>query len=197
MPRTVCMILRKTPFQDTGFILTGISPDYGRVDLLCRGIRKQGGKKFPLAGLFREISIDFREPKTESGLVSPGNPEPVRSHDDLAQDPDVYLAACGFAGFLLKNARPMVPLPRSYLAVSRMFTRCAETGKTVPWLAYAKLAFLHENGFVSVPPDKEWILEAVLSFTCGGTDATPRFTESYRKKFIVWIESLADRCSAG
>lgn len=195
MPRTPCIILRKTPFQETGLILACLSPDFGRIDLLCRGIRKFGKRSFPVASLFREISIDFREPKTSSGLVSLRAPEPILSHDALAEEPSAFLAACSLASFLLRNIRPMVSLPDTYRALSRMLNQTAETGTATPWLTYVKLVFLCENGLVSVPPERQNILDSVTAFAVGDLDGPPPFRIDYQERFLRWIEDMAERCS--
>lgn len=195
MPRTSCIILRKTPFQETGLILASLSPDFGRVDLLCRGVRKFGKRSFPVVSLFREISFDFREPKGASGLVSLRAPEPLMSHDALAGEPDSYLAACSLAAFLLRNSRPMVALPDTFRALSRMLTRTADSHSAVPWLSYVKLVFLCENGFVSVSPEQQIILDSVTAFAVGTREEPPPFRAEYRERFVRWIEETAEHCS--
>ena len=195
MPRTSCIILRKTPFQETGLILACLSPDFGRIDLICRGVRKFGKRSFPVASLFREISFDFREPKTASGLVSLRAPEPILSHDDLAGEPSAFLAACSLAAFLLRNSRPMVSLPDTFRALSRMLTRTAETRTATPWLSYVKLVFLCENGLVSVPPDRQNFLDSVTEFAVGIREEPPLFPAGSRERFVRWIEDMAERCS--
>lgn len=195
MPRTPCIILRKTPFQETGLILACLSPDFGRIDLLCRGVRKFGKKSFPVIALFREISIDFKEPKNASGLASLRAPEPVLSHDALAEEPSAYMAACALAAFLLRNSRPMVALPDTFRALSLMLTKTAETRTATPWLSYVKLIFLCENGLVSVPEDRQNILDFVAAFASGLRSEPPPFRPEFLERFVRWIEDEAERCS--
>ena len=195
MSRTSCIILRKTPFQETGLILACLSPDLGRIDLLCRGVRKFGKKAFPVVSLFREISLDFKEPKNASGLASLRSPEPLLSHDDIAAEPDSYLAACSLASFLLRNSRPMVALPDTFRALSRMLTRTAETRTAEPWLSYVKLVFLCENGLVSVPEDRQIVLDSVTAFAAGLRSEPPPFRPDFLDRFVRWIGEQAERCS--
>ena len=195
MPRTPCIILRKTPFQETGLILACLSPDFGRIDLLCRGVRKFGKRSFPVISLFREISIDFKEPKNTSGLASLRAPEPILSHDALAEEPSAYLAACSLAAFLLRNTRPMVALPDTFRALSLMLTRTAETRTANPWLSYVKLVFLCENGLVSVPEDRQIVLDSVAAFAAGLQSEPPPFRTDFLERFVRWIEDQAERCA--
>ena len=45
--KTTYIILRKIPFQDSSLIVSGLSPEFGRLDFLLRGARGTGAKKFP------------------------------------------------------------------------------------------------------------------------------------------------------
>ena len=192
MPRTDYMILRRTPYMESSLIVSGISPDFGRLDFLLRGARKTGRKNFPFACLFRELSIEFRLPRGESTLSSLQSHEPLRSHDDLALAPETYLAACDIASFLLRNTRFQLPVPRTFRALSNMFARAGTERNAFPWLPYAQLVFLHENGFVSAPPEKEKILCAVFDFAEGRTDAPPPFSDRYLTLFTAWIRALSE-----
>ena len=75
--KTTYIILRKIPFQDSSLIVSGLSPEFGRLDFLLRGARGTGAKKFPYAELFRELAIEFRPPK----LHSPGTMCNLTSHE--------------------------------------------------------------------------------------------------------------------
>lgn len=195
MPWTDYMILRRTPYMESSLIVSGISPDFGRLDLLLRGARKTGKKSFPFAGLFRELSIEFRLPRGEQTLASLQNHEPVRTHDDLASSTETYLAACDFASFLLRHTRFQLPVPRTFRALSCMFARAASDRTPSPWLPYAQLVFLHENGFVSVPQEKEHILCSVFDFAEGRTETPPPFSPRYLTLFTAWIHALSDSCT--
>ncbi len=196
MPQTPYIILRKTPYMESSLIVSGISPEYGRLDFILRGALKGGKKKFPFAVLFRELTVECRLPDGDSTLGTLQSQEPLYCHDSVALHTETYFAACEYAAFLLKNTRCAVPVPRSYQAFSCMLKKAAETGKANPWIPYAKLVFLHENGFVSVPPEKEKILDMVFRFAEGGTVVPPPFNERYQKDFIIWIHALAAHCIA-
>ena len=127
--------------------------------------------------------------------VSLRAPEPILSHDDLAGEPSAFLAACSLAAFLLRNSRPMVSLPDTFRALSRMLTRTAEMRTAMPWLSYVKLVFLCENGLVSVPPDRQNFLDSVTEFAVGIREEPPLFPAGSRERFVRWIEDMAERCS--
>ena len=111
--KTTYIILRKIPFQDSSLIVSGLSPEFGRLDFLLRGARGTGAKKFPYAELFRELTIEFRPPK----LHSPGtmcnltSHELIASFDSIALRIENYLRMCAYAAFLLKHTKPMLEIP--------------------------------------------------------------------------------------
>ena len=58
---TVCLILRHTPFQESSLIVSGISPDAGRLDFLLKGARGLGKKKFPPSCFLFNFVVPFPE----------------------------------------------------------------------------------------------------------------------------------------
>ena len=79
--QTDYIILRKIPFQESSLVVSGISPDYGRLDFLLKGARSAGGKKFPYAGLFRELQVEFQDNRSGSSLLYMKTHEPVTGFD--------------------------------------------------------------------------------------------------------------------
>ena len=45
---TNLIVLRKTPYMETSLIISGLSPDFGKLDLLAKGELKISSKKFEL-----------------------------------------------------------------------------------------------------------------------------------------------------
>lgn len=201
MPRTEYIILRKTPFRDTSLIVAGISPDFGRMDFMLKGARSLSAKKFPHAELFRELHIDFKEPKTHSGLFSMSSHESLTSHDAIALKIENYLAACEFSLFLLRHSHPMLEMPMTYRASCTLFTRLESVDRPEPWISFAKLAFLYEGGFL---PDiaecgylgeqragQKELFERLLDCAVGDAESeTLEISRAYLDKFIAWINAL-------
>ena len=46
---TQYLVLAKRPYQESALLLSGISPDCGRLELIAHGARKIEGKKMPVA----------------------------------------------------------------------------------------------------------------------------------------------------
>jgi len=185
MIRTSFIVLRRTPFKESGLVIAGLSPDCGRVDLIVKGARTIGRKKFPVYELFRELAIQFNEPKNE-GLVSPRSVEPLAEFDAIAKNPEGYLAACEHAAFVLRHSRQMLPCPESYEALKAMLSRLASNScDAKKAVALAKLAFLEESGLVPEGVDPE-LLESAA-----GRIPPPQFDDAYWKRMTDWIDGLA------
>lgn len=181
------IILRKTPFQESSLIAAGISPDFGRVDFLLKGARSVHKRKFPEAELFREFQVQFREAKNADGLANLVSADLCSIHDAVAEHPEHYIAACSCAAFLLKNTRPMLPVPDSYQAFIVLLCRLAAEKNSEPWCSLAKFVFLYENGFV--PKDDE-ATQRLLQFALTPDRALPDDRRDWWMKFENWVENL-------
>ncbi len=195
--RTTYIILRKTPFQESSLIVSGLSPEFGRLDFLLRGARGTGAKKFPYAELFRELAIEFRPPKLHSPgtLCTLTSHELIASFDSIALRIENYLQMCAYAAFLLKHTKPMLEIPGTCRALEVLLSRLTtETEPAFP-VAVAKLMFLQESGFVpeAMGTDdfrQEQILDSLLEYAVDPEISPPALTEEYRKKLIRWINEL-------
>lgn len=192
--QTDYIILRKVPFQESSMVVSGLSPDYGRLDFLLKGARGSGAKKFPYAGLFRELSVEFRENHGGNGLLYMKSQEPKCNFDSIAEYPENYIRVCTWVQFLLKHTRPMLAVNRTYAALHLALSRLSAGGGEFQ-LAAAELVFLHESGFVpdmSVnDPEKENLLERLLDYALAPDSPEPGFSPAFQKKLIQWIHALS------
>ena len=185
--KTTYIILRKIPFQDSSLIVSGLSPEFGRLDFLLRGARGTGAKKFPYAELFRELAIEFRPPK----LHSPGtmcnltSHELIASFDSIALRIENYLRMCAYAAFLLKHTKPMLEIPGTCRALEVLLSRL--TVETEPDFPVASAKLMGTGGF-----RREQILDSLLEYAVNPECPAPDLTEEYRRKLIRWINELCD-----
>lgn len=186
--RTSYILLRKTPFQESSLIVSGFSPDYGRIDFLLKGAKLVGKKKFPEAELFREFQVIFREAKNADGLANLISAEFVASHDGIAARPDHYISACNFAAFLLRNTKPMLPVPMTFCAFQLLLSRLEKSSTSEPWLSLAMYAFLYENGFV--PQGEDAQQERLLAYAIDPGRKIPEDKNDFWKRFRIWIDNL-------
>lgn len=194
MLKTDYIILRKTPFQESSLIVNGLSPDYGRLDFLLKGACGTGAKKFPYAGLFRELAIEFRETGGGSNLFYMKSHEPKACYDAIANHPENYLKACDYARFLLKHTHSMLELPLTYRSLTVLLRRLAGPVDGIFPVAAAKLVFLQESGFVpeagAEDPKRASALESILEYALTEDSPAPPFSEDYRKQLIQWTDAL-------
>lgn len=192
--KTRYTILRKVPYQESSLVVSGLSPDYGRLDFLLKGARASGGKKFPYAGLFRELQVEFQDNRSGSGLLYMKTHEPVTGFDAVANFPDNYLLLCEWVRFLLKHTRPMLELRQSYAALLLALERLAKPGGGEFQLAAAKLVFLQESGFVPDPPENDpqraAAMENILNYALQNDLPEPPFSPEYRDRLVRWIRDL-------
>ncbi len=181
------ILLRKTPFQDSSLIVSGISADYGRIDFLFKGAKNISKRHFPEAGLFREYHILFREAKSADGLAGIISWEPVAFHDKIAELPEHYLALCNLTAFFLRHTKPMLPVPYSFQAFRTLLCRLEQEKKSEPWISLAKFVLLHESGFV---PESSRV-ERLLGLALDPRKTIPEEdSKDFWKRFRTWVDNL-------
>ena len=82
---TPVIVLSKTPYRESSLIVVGISPDYGRISLMCSGARKISGTSYVTVDLFRELSVEFTE--SRSTLKNAREIEILSTNDKLPEYP--------------------------------------------------------------------------------------------------------------
>ena len=192
--QTDYIILRKIPFQESSLIVSGLSPDCGRLDFLLKGARGTGAKKFPYAGLFRELTVEFRENPSGTGLLYMKSQEPKCSFDAIAGYPENYIRLCSWVQFLLRHTRPMLALRLTYAALRLALGRLSSGGGEFQQAA-AELVFLHESGFVPEnagnDPERELLLEQTLDYALDPERPEPAAVPEKKEQLIRWIRSLS------
>ena len=192
--KTRYIILRKIPYQESSLVVSGLSPDYGRLDFMLKGARSSGAKKFPFAGLFRELMVEFRENPSGGSLLYMKTHEPLLGFDAIADYPENYLLMCEWVQFLLKHTRPMLEVRRSYDALLTALKRLTRPGGGEFQLSAAKLVFLQESGFVPDPPEDDRqraaALESILEYAVSPDLPEPVFSPEYRTRLVSWIHDL-------
>lgn len=192
MSETDYIILRKTPFRESSLIVSGISPELGRLDFIMRGYSSGKSGKFSIAGSFRELHIEFKTKKEDlSGLLSAGKMELLTNYDSIAENIPGYLAACELSAMLLKNTAPMIPIPETYRAFS-LFLRSIQNGKTPePYVSLVYLMLLQEGG--ELPPQEgragEFLIR-LLNRISNGEDIPEDIPESYWEKLAEWRKNI-------
>lgn len=188
MNETDYIILKKTPFRETSFIVSGISPEFGRIDFLMRGRLSGKAGKFFLPGLFRELHIWFQIKKADKqGLIRADKSEFVSEFDAVSENIPGYLAACNVAAVILANTEMMVPVPETYRAF-RLFLQMIQAGNPPePYESLVYLTLLHESG--ELPPQEGRageFLQSLLNCAGQGRAVPDGIPDSYWTKLVEW-----------
>ena len=198
MIATQMIVLSKQPYRESALLLSGISPDYGRLNLVAHGAQALSEKKFPAADLFRELDVEFNE-EGASDLFTARKVELTASFDALANDPKHFQFAGRIGGFLLKNSAPAVPLPLTYDAL-----RCVLGQLALPpdapdrWTmeqcaVVIRVTYLYENGLLpEVKSEKEGnFLENLVA---AGVESSqlPACRADYWKTLNHWLGDLCE-----
>lgn len=192
---TPLIVLSKSPYRESSLIVTGISPDYGRVQLLCNGAQKISGKDYVLVDIFRELMVEFTE--SRSTLKNAREIELVSANDQLPENPVHYRLAGKMGAFLLANIKEDLPMPYTYDTFSSVLKHLScippeeERWTAMQCAVVLKTAFLCENGLLPQSTDERSsaFLENVVA---AGIDnsALPKCPDDYWAKLNDWLGAI-------
>lgn len=194
---TPLIVLSRTPFRESSLIIVGISPDYGKLQLVCNGALKSAVSGGVTADLFRELSVEFSPGR--SSLVTLREMELISANDKLADLPVNWRLAGKMAAFLLANIKEDLPMPYTYDSFSSVLKHLSctmpeeERWTPMQCAVVLKTAFLCENGLLPQNTDEKStaFLENVVA---AGIDnsALPRCPQEYWAKLNDWLGMVID-----
>lgn len=194
---TPLIVLSKSPFRESSLIVAGISPDYGKLQIVCNGALKVTGSNFPVVDLFRELNVEFTESK--SNLKNVRDVELLSAFDKLADIPVNYRLAGKMGAFLLANIKEELPLPYTYDSFRSVLAHLScEMPAEVRWTpmqcaVVLKTAFLCESGLLPQSQDERSsaFLENVVAAGIENSDL-PRCPQNYWAQLNDWLGTLMD-----
>ena len=151
------IVLRKTPYRENALVLSGISPDFGKLEVIAYGAA--GSSKpnsFPVADIYRVLSVTLKDSDLEqgkNGLLAAKDIELIEDFPDLPRKLDNLKFIGKIGGFLLRNTVFESPLPLVYDAL-RSLLRILSNNEVWSQREAAiviKLTFLYENGLLPEP----------------------------------------------
>ena len=151
------IVLRKTPYRENALVLSGISPDFGKLEVIAYGAA--GSSKpnsFPVADIYRVLSVTLKDNDLEqgkNGLLAAKDIELIEDFPDLPRKLDNLKFIGKIGGFLLRNTVFESPLPLVYDAL-RSLLRILSNNEVWSQREAAiviKLTFLYENGLLPEP----------------------------------------------
>lgn len=206
------IILRKTPYMETSLVINGLSPDFGRLDLLVKGELKLGAKKYPVMDLFREVQVSFYENHSSAMRCAIGA-ELVAEHDSIAEIPENFMLAARLGNFLLNNTQPELPCPQTSLVLGNVLAQLGPGGNEellkkrffgqlwgrLHCSVILKIGFLHENGFMpdtlsdneTQNHEQQLFIEQVVEAGLGEA-ALPERANRYWPQLDRWLDSLCE-----
>ncbi len=196
MTLTQLIVLSKQPYRESALLLSGLSPDCGKLSLVAHGAQKLSEKSYPVADLYRELDVEF-EDKGAGDLFTAKRLELSFNFDRIAEDPRAFKMAGRIGGFLLRNAVSGVPQPYTYDALKSILTQLCLPSDTVGrWTleqcsVVLKTAYLYENGLLPEPTsEKEG--EFLENLVAAGIEnsALPECRPDYWKTLNDWLSSL-------
>ncbi len=198
MTSTQMIVLAKQPYKESALLLSGLSPDYGRLNLVANGAQKLSEKKFPAADLFRELDVEFNE-EGASDLFTARQLELTASFDALADNPKHFQLAGRIGGFLLKNSAPAVPLPLTYDALRCILEQLSKPEETPDrWTmeqcaVVIRITYLYENGLLpEAQSEKE--NDFLENLVAAGVESSPlpECRPDYWRTLNRWLTDLCE-----
>ena len=194
---TPVIVLSRHPYQESAFIVVGISPDYGKFQMVCHGAQKVSGKAFPKVDLFRELTVEFTE--SDSRLRNVRGMELTASFDEIADIPVNCRLAGKMAAFLLDNLNGELPMPYTYDSFKSVLSHLArQTPEESRWspmqcAVVFKTAFLYEGGLLPRSTDERnnTFLENIVAAGVDNSEL-PRCPEAYWGQLNAWLSSLME-----
>lgn len=196
MERTTVIILKKSLFREADIMATAVSPDWGKMELVCYGAQSVSGKKFPVLDCFNELEIGFEF--SEKGPSKLFDAELITSFAPIADRLDIYKLSGKIADFVLKNSAPELPMAIVYDTLRHVLGNLAlnAANGSALWSpeacgAVIKLACLQENGLLPEFEDAKVsaFFEAVIEAGLEGSPL-PECAPEYWKRLTLYLNTL-------
>ena len=143
------IVTGKQNYGESSLIVNALSPDFGKLDFIIRGARKQGVKHYgciDICSLY-EFSFKFRE----AGLIPVYSYELAADFSGIGANYELFAAVGGLLNFVNGNCQPMIPQPGTFACLGNILLRAAAGCGRSEFLMFEvtlMLTFLYENGFL-------------------------------------------------
>ena len=185
------IVLRKQEYGDRSLIISGISPDYGRLDFILRGAVGGVNRSYPAVDLFRLLHIAFTQGDDSLGHLK--SVELIENFDSLAQNYPSYETAIWIATFSLLNVMPMLQQTLYANAVEVALRRLANRSQFLPEaiMTGVCITFLYESGWLTHALQDSSSREQcrVLLEMASGKEAPNLSGECWRQQ-LEWCKSM-------
>ena len=194
--RTTVIVLRKTVFREADVMVSAVSPDWGKLELICYNAQRFSGKKFPVLDCFNELEIGFEFTGEGPGKLL--DAELLTSFAPVADRLEIFKLAGKIGNFVLKNSAPELPMAIVYDTLRHVLGNLAlnaSQGKAL-WTpeacgAVIKLACLQENGLLPEfeDPKISAFFDSVIEAGLEGAPL-PECAPGYWGKLSLYLNTL-------
>ena len=193
---TQFLVLEKRPYRESALIVRGVSPDYGRASFVIHGAQKIGEKSTPVADLYRELNIEFKDDRP-GDLHTADRVELLNDFSALAEKQINFKMAVKIGNFLLRNLPENLPQPYTYDAAASVYRNLAAPDddefrwSLVQCAVVLKCAYLYENGLLPEfeNPQISAFFDTVIEAGLEGA-ALPECPPDYWKKLTLYLNTL-------
>ena len=196
MTSTQFIVLDKRPYKETAMLVSGISPDCGKLSLVVKKAQSiSANGEFSGVDLFREFDVCYND-ETAGTLFNAENLELTASFDAIPDNIRNYKMAGRIAQFLLKNLADGVPVPFTYDAIRSVLAHLSgmvEPAWTLEQCAVViKMVFLYENGML--PEQQGRQQEFVENLISAGIECgeLPPAKAEYYSSLNNWLNTLIE-----
>ena len=196
---TQLLVLEKRPYRESALLVRGASPDCGKVSFVIHGAQKIGEKSFPVADLYRELNIEYKD-DIPGDLHTADRVELLSDFSGVAEKTLHFKMAVRIGNFLLRNLPDNLPHPYTYDAAISVFRHLSaqeedpeNTWSLMQCSVVLKCAYLYENGLLpegSTQEQNDFLENLVAS----GIDDSPlpQCPEQYWNSLNNWMNSLLE-----
>lgn len=194
------IILRQSIFKESGLIISGLSPDFGKLDLVAYRAMKSGGQTAPAFDLFRRVQISFKPPAegNDTALGSVVESELIEEYTNLPRKPENLDFVTKISKFLLKNSIYGTPTPLVFDAFCNILAGLsAGVWGTTQCSILIKITYLYENGLLPEPDNlspegaaKVMELYERLIESAVDRSPMPKLSEAYYNQLNSYLNSL-------
>ncbi len=202
MIKTKIIVLKKLPYRESSLIINGLSPDFGRLDLLAKGALKENKGKFPAIDLFQELKIEFNH-NHNSTMQTIFAAELLAEYSSIAKDLNRFVCGMTLCKLVLFNSHPGVPAPLTYTALNNAARQLAAPGATdnswtpLQTITVIKAVYLHENGLLpnhfsdteQLDRQQREFMQALLDAALNSAPL-PQSPPEYWEKLNNWFSEL-------
>lgn len=191
------LVLRKTPHLGANLIVSGISPDHGKMSFYIKPgstAQGQGRSHSTLFDCFRLLNIQYTKGKN-SDFCRCQDAELAADYTAISTDYQNFQSACFIAHFCLDNIMPEDEQHQVFTAAQVAFSRLADKSLFHHGvLSGFALVYLAESGWLdldSLSPRELAQCQILIKMALGGDK--PALTDDNWTRIWEWCKALLDK----